>query len=192
MRKIKIMEHVSLDGVMQHENGEGFEYGGWTTPYRSAEGLAAVLEAQGTKIDLLIGRKTYDSWTQYWPKAGDNPMANALNAATKYVVTHRPESLEWGPAKDLGTDVIAGIRDLKLTDGPDLIVYGSSTVIAVLLEEGLVDEVILMVYPVLLGQGKRFFSDTANARELAFVSTKATPTGVVLNTYRYVGTLQKG
>jgi dihydrofolate reductase len=189
MRKIKIMEHISLDGVMQHENSAGFEHGGWTNAYRSLEGLTAVLEAQGTTIDLLIGRQTYDSWTQYWPKAGDNPMANALNAATKYVVTHRPESLEWGPAKDLGTDVIAGIRDLKSTDGPDLIVYGSSTVIAVLLEEGLVDEVILMVYPVLLGSGKRFFSDTASARELAFVNTKTTPTGVLINTYRYVGAL---
>lgn len=189
MRKIKIMEHISLDGVMQHENSAGFEHGGWTNPYRSLEGLTAVLESQGTTIDLLIGRQTYDSWTQYWPKAGDNPMANALNAATKYVVTHRPESLEWGPAKDLGSDVIAGIRDLKSTDGPDLIVYGSSTVIAVLLEEGLVDEVILMVYPVLLGSGKRFFSDTANARELAFVDTKTTPTGVLINTYRYVGAL---
>jgi len=192
MRKIKIMEHVSLDGVMQHENGEGFEHGGWTTPYRSAEGLAAVLEAQGTNIDLLLGRKTYDSWAAFWPKAGDNPMANTLNTATKYVATHRPDSLEWGPYNDLGNDIAATMRELKFTDGPDLIVYGSSTVIAILLEEGLVDEVILMVYPVLLGQGKRFFSDTANARELAFVSTKATPTGVVLNTYRYVGTLQKG
>jgi len=189
MRKIKIMEHISLDGVMQHENSEGFEHGGWTNPYRSLEGLTAVLEAQGTNIDLLIGRQTYDSWIQYWPKAGDNPMANALNAATKYVVTHRPESLEWGPAKDLGTDIVAGIRELKSTDGPDLIVYGSSTVIAVLLEQGLVDELILMVYPVLLGSGKRFFSDKANARELAFVNTKTTPTGVLINTYRYVGAL---
>jgi dihydrofolate reductase len=190
MRKIKIMEHISLDGVMQHENSEGFKHGGWTNPYRSLEGLTAVLESQGTNIDLLLGRKTYDSWTQYWPKAGDNPMANSLNAATKYVVTHRPESLEWGPSKDLGTDIIAGIRGLKLTDGPDLIVYGSSTVIAILLEQGLVDELILIVYPVLLGNGKRFFSDTANARELAFVSTMTTPTGVLLNTYRYVGALK--
>ena len=192
MRKIKIMEHISLDGVMQHENSEDFAHGGWTTPYRSLEGLAAVLEAQGTHIDLLLGRKTYDSWTQYWPKAGDNPMANSLNNGKKYVATHRPDSLEWGPVEDLGTDIVTRIRELKLTEGPDLIVYGSSTVVAVLLEQGLVDEVVLMVYPVLLGKGKRFFSETANARELAFVSTKTTPTGVQLNTYRYVGELGKG
>jgi len=186
------MEHISLDGVMQHENSEDFTHGGWTTPYRSAEGLAAVLEAQGTHIDLLLGRKTYDSWAQYWPNAGDNQMANSLNNGRKYVATHRPESLEWGPVEDLGTDIVAGIRDLKSIGGPDLIVYGSSTLIAVLLEEGLVDEVVLMVYPVLLGKGKRFFSDTADARELAFVSTKTTPTGVQVNTYRYVGELRKG
>ncbi|WP_246862647.1 dihydrofolate reductase family protein [Pedobacter sp. KBS0701] len=159
---------------------------------RSAEGLAAVLEAQGTNIDLLLGRKTYDSWTQYWPKAGDNPMANSLNNGKKYVATHRPESLEWRPVEDLGTDIVTRIRELKSTEGPDLIVYGSSTVVAVLLEQGLVDEVVLMVYPVLLGKGKRFFSDTADARVLAFVSTSTTPTGVQVNTYRYVGELGKG
>ncbi|GAB4044420.1 dihydrofolate reductase family protein [Spirosoma litoris] len=116
-------------------------------------------------------------------------MANGLNAATKYVATHRPDSLEWGPVEDLGVDIIAGIRNLKSTDGPDLIVCGSSTLIAVLLEQGLADEVILIVYPVLLGRGKRFFSDTANPRELAFISTMTTSTGVLLNTYRYVGPL---
>ena len=186
------MEHVSLDGVMQHENGEGFEYGGWTTPYRCADGLSAVLEAQGTHIDLLLGRKTYDSWSGYWPKAGDSLMANALNTATKYVATHRPDSLEWGPFNDLGVDIAASIRELKLTEGPDLIVWGSSTVIALLLNEGLVDELILMVYPVLLGQGKRFFLDTADGRQLDFISCKTTSTGVLVNTYQYVGKLQKG
>ena len=105
-----------------------------------------------------------------------------LNAATKYVATHRPESLEWGPVGDLGADIMEGIRDIKSKDGPDLIVWGSSTLTSVLLEQGLVDEVVLIVYPVLLGRGKRFFSDSADPQELAFVSTKATPTGVLLNT----------
>lgn len=189
MRKLKILEHVSLDGVMQHENGEGFTNGGWTTPYRTPAGLAAVLEVQGSIIDLLLGRRTYDALANYWPNAGDNPMANSLNTATKYVATHRPDSLEWGPARDLGGDIVEGVRAVKATDGPDLIVWGSSTLISVLLGEGLVDEVVLVVYPVLLGRGKRFFSDTADANELAFVSTKTTPTGVLINTYRYVGPL---
>jgi len=117
-------------------------------------------------------------------------MAVRLNAATKYVVTHRPDSLDWGPAKPLGADIIEGVRGLKAKAGPDLIVAGSSTLTPVLLGHGLVDEVGLIVYPVLLGRGKRFFSDTVDARELAFVSTKTTPTGVLLNTYRYVGALR--
>jgi dihydrofolate reductase len=119
-----------------------------------------------------------------------SPIANGLNAATKYVATHRPESLEWGPVGDLGADIIEGIRGIKSNDGPDLIVWGSTTLTSVLLEQGLVDEVLLIVYPVLLGRGKRFFSDSADPRELEFVSTKATPTGLIINTYRHIGSLQ--
>lgn len=190
MRKIKIMEHVSLDGVMQHENGEGFMHGGWTAPYRTPAGAAAVLEAQGSKFDLLLGRRTYDAWAEFWPKAGNNPMANNLNAAMKYVATHRPDSLAWGPVQDLGANLLAGIRAVQATGGPDLLVCGSSTLTSVLLDQGVVDEVILIVYPVLLGRGKRFFSDQASPRELAFVSTHATSTGVLLNTYRPLGALR--
>jgi dihydrofolate reductase len=187
MRKIRIFEHISLDGFL--EQGEDDAYGGWTTPYRSPAGLEALIEAHGTSFDLLLGRRTYDAWAGLWPKAGNSPMAAGLNAATKYVATHRPDSLGWGPAKDLGADIIEGIRGIKSKDGPDLIVWGSSTLTSVLLGEGLVDEVVLIIYPVLLGRGKRFFSDTADPRELAFVGTKATPTGVLINTYRYVGSL---
>jgi dihydrofolate reductase len=189
MRKIRIMEHVSLDGVMQHDDDEGFAHGNWTLPYRTTAGLAALMEAQGSSFDLLLGRRTYDAWAGFWPRAGNSPMANLLNAATKYVATHRPDSLEWGPVRDLGADILEGIRGVKSTDGPDLLVWGSSTLTSVLLGQGLVDEVVLIVYPVLLGRGKRFFSDRADPRELAFVSTKVTPTGVLLNTYRHVGSL---
>jgi dihydrofolate reductase len=188
MRKIRIFEHISLDGVIEH--GEGYAHGEWTAPYRGPAGLAAVIEAQGTGFDLLLGRRTYDLWAGFWPTAGNSPMADALNAATKYVATHRPESLEWGPVKDLGADIIGSVRGIKSKDGPDLIVWGSSTLTSVLLGQGLVDEVVLCVYPVLLGRGKRVLSDTADPRELALVSTKATPTGVLMNTYRQVGSLR--
>jgi dihydrofolate reductase len=190
MRKIKIMAHISLDGVIQHEDGEGFAHGNWTAPYRTPAGLAAVVEAQGSPFDLLLGRRTYDTWAGFWPQAGNSPMANALNAATKYVATHHPDSLTWGPVQDLGADVIEGIRGLKATDGPDLIVWGSSTLTSLLLEQGLVEEVVLLVYPVLLGRGKRFFSERADPRELAFVSTQVLSTGVLINTYRPVGALR--
>ena len=194
MRKIRIIEHISLDGVIQapggrNEDGE-YPHGGWTAPYRSAAGGEAVVEAMGRSFDLLLGRRTYDIWAGYWPKAGNGPIANGLNAATKYVATHRPDSLGWGPVQDLGADIMAGVRGVKSKDGPDLILWGSSTLTSVLLGQGLVDEVVLIVYPVLLGRGKRVFSDKVDARELAFVSTKATPTGVLLNTYRHVGSLR--
>ena len=189
MRKIKIMEHVSLDGVISPPGDSDFAHGGWSAPYRIPAGAAALAEAQGPDFDLLLGRRTYDLWADFWPKVKGGPFADGLNAATKYVATHRPESLGWGPVGDLGTDVMAGIRRVKSTDGPDLIVWGSSTLTSVLLEQGLVDEVVLLVYPVLLGQGKHFFSDRADPRELALVSTKATSTGVLINTYRHVGSL---
>ena len=169
----------------------------WTTrsrlpmkwPTRSAMPTPAAA-AQGRSFDLLLGRRTYDIWAGYWPKAENSPIADGLNAATKYVATHRPDSLGWGPVEDLGADIIEGVRGIKSKDGPDLIVWGSSTLTSVLLEQGLVDEVLLLVYPVLLGRGKRFFSDSADPRELALVSTKAASSGVLMNTYRHVGSLR--
>ena len=188
MRKIRIFEHISLDGVIEHDGD--YAYGAWTAPYRSPAGLAAVIEAHGTGFDLLLGRRTYDIWADYWPKAGKSPMADALNAATKYVATHTPDSLGWAPVKDLGADIIESVRGIKSKDGPDLIVWGSSTLTSVLLGQGLVDEVVLFVYPVLLGRGRRILSDRVDARELALVSTKATSSGVLMNTYRHVGSLR--
>jgi dihydrofolate reductase len=194
MRKIRIFEHISLDGIIQPgkpgEYRDEYANGGWTAPYRSPAGAEAVAEAQGSGYDLLLGRRTYDLWAGFWPTVKSGPFAAGINAATKYVATHRPESLGWGPVGQLGADVIKGIRDVKSKDGPDLIVWGSSTLTSVLLGEGLVDEVVLIVYPVLLGRGKRFFSDSVDPRELALVSTKATSTGQLMNTYRHVGSLR--
>ena len=193
MRMIKILAHISLDGVIspapRHEGDDEYVNGGWAAPYRSGTG-EAVVEAQGNSFDLLLGRRTYDIFAGYWPKAASSPIADGLNAATKYVATHRPESLGWGPVGDLGADIMQGVRGVKSEDGPDLIVWGSSTLTSLLLEEGLVDEVLLLVYPVLLGRGKRFFSDSGAPRELALVSTKATSSGVLMNTYRHLGSLR--
>ena len=187
------MEHISLDGIIA-PGGRGetsdFENGGWMAAYRHPAEAAVVAEAQGASFDLLLGRRTYDLWAGYWPKIQGGLFADGINAATKYVATHRPDSLSWGPARDLGADIVAGVRRVKATDGPDLVVWGSSTLTSLLLERGLADEVVLAIYPVLLGQGKRFFAENADRCELAFVSTKSTPTGVLLNTYRHVGSLR--
>jgi dihydrofolate reductase len=186
MRRIRIFEHISLDGVID----DGHSHGEWTARYRTPAGAAALAERQGASFDLLLGRRTYDLWADFWPKVKGGPFAAGLNAATKYVATHRPDSLGWGPAKDLGADVVGGVWGVKSTDGPDLIVWGSSTLTSLLLGQGLVDEVVLIVYPVLLGGGIRLFSDDVDPRELVFVSTKSTPSGVLVNTYRYVGALR--
>ncbi|NML22290.1 dihydrofolate reductase [Pseudoflavitalea sp. G-6-1-2] len=188
MRKIRIFEHISLDGVIEHD--KNYTYGGWTGPYRTPAGMGMLLESYGTGFDMLLGRNTYDEFLGYWPNAGDFPMSNAINTATKFVITHRPESLEWGPVKGISGNVIEELRNLKSTDGPDLVICGSISLTSVLLDAGLVDEVVLIVYPVLLGKGKRILSDSYDARALEFVSTKTTPTGVLLNTYRHLGALQ--
>jgi dihydrofolate reductase len=194
MRKLKLIEHISLDGVIQVSDGPGkdgdFPYGDWTAPYRSPAGLTIVLAHYGESFDLLLGRRTYDLWSSYWPQAPQSPMADRLNAATKYVVTHRPESLAWGPYEGIGPDIVDSVRGIKAKDGPDLVLSGSSTLTSTLLEHGLADEVTLIVYPVLLGRGKRFFAEGTPPRALALDNTKALPSGIVVNTYKAAGPLQ--
>src|SRR3984893_2429733 len=138
MRKLKIMEHISLDGVIQHSADENdFRYSDWTGPYRTPAGRDALFAAHGGSFDLLLGRRTYDMWSGSWPKAPSSPMADGINAATKYVATHRPESLAWGPFEGLGLDILEGIRRVKSQNGRDLILWGSSTLTSPLLEHGL-------------------------------------------------------
>jgi dihydrofolate reductase len=193
MRKLKIIEHISLDGVIQAPGGKNedsdYPYGGWTAQYRGPDGLKAVLEAHGSPFDLLLGRRTYDIWSRSWPKAESSPLADGINAATKYVATHRPDSLEWGPCEGLGPDIVADVQRLKATDGPDLILWGSSTLTSPLIQHGLADEVMLFVYPVLLGKGKRIFSDDTLPHGLVLTGTKATSSGVLINTYKLAGPL---
>jgi dihydrofolate reductase len=190
MRQLKIMEHISLDGVIQHSADDGdFPYSDWTAPYRTPAGRDAIMAAQGERFDLLLGRRTYDLWSGYWPKAS-GPLADGINAATKYIATHRPDSLAWGPFEGLGPDIVEGIRRIKAQDGPQLILWGSSTLTSTLLEHGLADEVLLVVYPVLLGTGKRFFAEGTPPRSFELVSTNAMPSGNILNTYKFAGPLK--
>jgi dihydrofolate reductase len=192
MRKLKIIEHISLDGVIQISGGpgeDGFPYGDWTAPYRSPAGLATVLGEWGERFDVLIGRRTYDQWSRFWPKAPQSPMGDRLNTATKYVVTHRPESLEWGPFQGLGPHLVDDVRGLKAKDGPDLIVSGSSTLTSALLEHELADELLLLVNPVLLGKGARLFAEGTPPRAFAFESTRVSQTGIVVKKYKPAGPL---
>jgi len=135
---------------------------------------------------LLLGRRTYDVFAGYWPTVGNGPIANGLNAATKYVATHRTDRLGWGPVRTLGADIVEGVRRIKSSDGPDVIVWGSTTIMSTLLEHGLVDEVVLLVYPIVLGRGKRLFENSNQPHDFTLVSTKIVSETVLMNTYRHV------
>jgi len=191
MRKLRIFEHISLDGVIQQSADENnFPYSNWSEPYRTPAGRDLVVAMYGESFDLLIGRRTYDGFSGFWPKAPKSPIADRLNAATKFVVTHRPESLEWGPFEGIGPDLIEDVRRIKSHDGPDLILFGSSMLTSLLLEHGLADEMVLLVDPVLLGIGKRIFADGTPARAFELAATKAMPSGIVINTYKPAGPLK--
>jgi dihydrofolate reductase len=193
VRKLMIMEHISLDGVIEvRASGEDsdFPYGDWTAPYRTPAGRDAVFAAHGGSFDLVLGRRTYDMWSGFWPNAPSSPMADAINAATKYIATHRPESLAWGPFEGLGTDIVEGIRRIKSQNGRDLILWGSSTLTSTVLDHGLADDVLLLVYPVLLGKGKRIFAEGTPPRAFELTSTKAFPSGIIMNAYRAAGPLR--
>jgi dihydrofolate reductase len=193
MRKLTIMEHISLDGVIQHTaDDDNFPYIDWNAPYRTPAGRDALFAACGGSFDVLLGRRAYDILSGFWPKAPSSPMADALNAATKYIATHRPESLEWGPFEGLGPDLVEGVRRIKSQNGPDIVLWGSSTLTSTLLEHGLADEVLLFVYPVLLGAGKRFFAEGTPARSFELVSSKALPSGIIISTYKAAGPLKTG
>ena len=192
MSTLKIIEHMSLDGVMQNSRDDNdFPYGDWTGSYRTPAGRDMVTAIHGERFDLVLGRHTYDLWSGFWPKAASSPLGDRLNAATKYVVTHRPESLAWGPFEAIGPSVVEGLRRIKSQDGPNLILSGSSSLTSTLLEHGLADELIAIVYPVLLGTGKRVFADRTPAQAFEFVNTQTTPTGVTLTTYKVLGPLKK-
>lgn len=189
MRKLRVFEHISLDGVIQSSSEDNFPYADWTAPYRSPNGGEKVLSLMGENFDLLLGRKTYDIWAAYWPNAPKMPMSDRLNAATKYVVTHRPETLNWGPVQ--GLNGLKDFKQIKEKNGSDIILWGSSTLTSKLLEQGLVDEVVTLVYPVLVGAGKRFFAEGTPACQLTLENSQAMSSGIIVNTYQYSGLLQK-
>ncbi len=198
MRRLTILECISLDGVVQAPGGPGedgdagFAHGGWSAPLDDPVVDEAVDGAHDAPFDLLLGRRTYDIWSGHWPVAGESPIADKFNAATKFVTTHRPESLGWGPAAGLGPDIAADVRRLKATGGPDLVLWGSSEVAPVLLAHGLADTVVLIVVPVLLGVGRRVFAAGTPPQEMKLLRTKIGETGVMVNTYAPAGPLRTG
>ncbi len=195
MRKIVAAAFVSLDGVMQAPGGPtedptgGFTEGGWMFKVWD-EGVEETLGSVfAGEYDLLLGRRTYDIFAAYWPYAeGDNkPMSDAFGRANKYVLTRGAQPLEWQNSYRLGS--IAEVADLKQSEGKRILIQGSSTLYPDLLKAGLIDELILMTFPVVLGRGKRLFGESTPVDRLAMTDHRVTAKGTVIATYRPGGTL---
>lgn len=198
MRKIVVSTFLSLDGVMQAPGGPGedptggFEHGGWSVNYWDDVMGQWMTESMGVPFDLLLGRKTYEIFAAHWPHAPEEEGASILNNARKYVVTTTLDRADWQNSTLVKGDVVIEIRRLKEQDGPEIQVHGSANLIQTLLKHDLVDELRLMVFPLVLGRGKRLFGEGTIPVGLKLVDSKVATTGVVIARYERAGEIQTG
>ena len=202
MRKLIVAAFVSLDGVMQAPGGPqedtsgGFTFGGWLVPHAEEVFGQAMQALFSQPFELLLGRRTYDIFASYWPKVKDDTeefsIARLFNSVAKHVATHDPDSLEWHNSHGLGVDIVATVRALKQQDGADLLTQGSADVVQQLLAAGLVDELQLLVHPLLLGHGKRLFGDDAAPAAFTLKHSQVTPKGVIIARYVRKGEVETG
>ena len=199
MRKLIVLSFITLDGVMQAPGGPkedesgGFKFGGWSVGYFDDFLGNVMTEQMGHPFDLLLGRKTYDIFAAYWPRVGDDDLAGrVINRAKKYVVSHRPVSLDWKVTIPIKGDVVAKITQLKNEDGPELQVHGSGNLIQTLLKNDLVDEFWLKTFPVAIGSGKRLFAEGTMPAGFALAGSTISPGGVVVSSYARAGEVKLG
>ncbi|WP_043204352.1 dihydrofolate reductase family protein [Pseudomonas putida] len=202
MRKLIVAAFISLDGVMQAPGGPqedtsgGFAYGGWIVPYAEEVFGQAMQALFSQPFELLLGRRTYDIFAGYWPKIKDNSqdfsIANLFNSVPKHVATHTPATLAWHNSHALGTDIAAAVRSLKQRDGATLLTQGSAELVQQLLAADLVDELQLLIHPLLLGHGKRLFGHDAAAAAFTLQHSVVSPKGVVIARYVRAGQVQTG
>ena len=198
--RLTVTTFITLDGVYQAPGGPGedeeggFQHGGWSFPYADADFGAAMVGWFSHADAFLLGRKTYDIFASHWPKVTDSsdPIASRLNALPKYVVSRARPLLDWENSRLLTGDVPAEIARLKQAPGDELQVHGSGNLVHTLIRHGLADEYRLLVYPVLLGTGKRLFPDGDIGAALRLVDSKPTGTGVQIMVYEPAGPLQYG
>ena len=198
MRRLTGAVFLSLDGVMQAPGGPnedpsgGFRFGGWTFPFWDESMTGPFGKIIDAEYDLLLGKRTYDIFAAYWPYNQDNPIGAKFQRINKYVVTHSNEPLEWDNSQRLSGDAVDAVAELKRTDGRDLLIQGSSSLYVPLLAAGLIDRLVLMTFPVLLGQGKRIFDGTEEPSALKLVDHFVSSTGVVMATYEPGGEVPTG
>jgi dihydrofolate reductase len=197
MRPLVLSTFVTLDGVMQAPGGpeedptEGFTHGGWSVGYWDDAMGQRMGEVMGKPFDLLLGRKTYEIFAAHWPHT-DEPPAEQLNSARKYVASRTLDSVEWSNSTLLEGDVAEAVAKLKEEDGPEIQVHGSANLIQTLLERDLVDELKIMVFPVVLGTGKRLFAEGAAPAGLTLAESTTSTTGVFMATYKREGDIKYG
>lgn len=196
MRKVIVLEHLSLDGVIQGPGGpeedtsDGFAHGGWVAPYSDAVLGAALRQQMNQPFDLLLGRKTFDIWESYWPQHGD--IWPNVNRATKYVASQTRTTSEWQPAVFLNGDIAQKVAAIKQQPGPDLHVWGSGNLLQTLMAQELVDVFWLMIYPVTLGSGKRLFAAGTIPAAFTVMESTVTPSGVMVVNYARAGAVTTG
>ena len=187
MRKIIVLEHITLDGVIQAPGGAdedpsgGFAYGGWIGPYSDAVLGAKLRKQMSLPFDLLLGRKTFDIWAPYWPQHAD--IWPGVNTAVKYVASQTVTSSPWQPSVFLNGDAAEQIARIQQQPGPDLQVWGSSELVQTLIRQDLVDVFWLMIYPLTLGAGKRLFAQGTLPRAFQVTDSTVTPKGVIIAQY---------
>ncbi|MGH3019542.1 MAG: dihydrofolate reductase family protein [Gaiellaceae bacterium] len=198
MRPLVVSTFMTLDGVMQAPGGPeedptgGFAHGGWSAGYWDDAMGQRMGEVMGGGFDLLLGRGTYEIFAAHWPHVPDQPGAEQLNSARKYVASRTLDSVDWNNSSLLEGEVAQAVAKLKQEDGPEIQVHGSWGLIQTLLEHDLVDEFRLMIFPLVLGTGKRLFADGAVPAGLALADTATSSTGVVMATYKREGDIRYG
>jgi dihydrofolate reductase len=192
MRRLIVYDSVTLDGVMQgpghpdEDRRDGFRHGGWAAPYADQVMMEDAGAGMAGESAMLFGRVTYEDLAAAWSQQGDdNPFAKSLNRATKYVVSRTlQEPLAWKGSRLVTGDVPAAVKRLKTEDGPDVVILGSGELIRSLLPHGLIDEIHLLIHPLVLGSGRRLFEGEGALAHFELADSKASTTGVILATYR--------
>ncbi len=184
---------ITIDGVMQAPGGpeedtsDGFEYGGWVAPFGDEE-YGNVMQEQMKPADILLGRKTFDIFEDYWPKNAEG--WPGINEVTKYVLSSTRKNSDWENSEFLSS--LDDIKKLKNSEGGSIKVWGSATLVQLLLEHDLVDEFALLIYPIVLGKGKKLFKDSATPSGFTLAESTVTPSGVIAVSYKKAGKVKTG